>query len=350
MKPKLRLSLKKQEQLSDYISAIAWSPQTEMLAACSAVGELTLYPVHSPCFPLQPARGVSLNTLAFSSQGDFLATAGQAGSLEVWNLQRSSLPKRIVQQEYAAAWIDTLKWHPQKPLLAYAVGREVYLLDMTTQQIQAKFPFDNSSVLDLAWHPQQDYLAVSGHGSVKIWNFNDPSSPPEVLEVPGASLTVAWSADGRYLASGNLDRTLTILEWETPPPWLMQGFPGKVRELTWSQEKSPLLAAACLDGVALWWQDQKHDQWQNAILQYHEGFVRALSFHPKQPLLASGGDDGLLVLWEKETAIKTLKSPSGGFSCVCWQHQGNYLAAGISTGEILIWEFLLENQQKRGFG
>ena len=346
MKPKIHLLQK--EQLSDYISAIAWSPQNNTLAACSAKGELILSQPNTALVYLHRERDVSLNGLGFSSQGEFLATAGQNGILEVWQIKDDS-PQLIFQQQYPSVWIDTLTWHPQKALLAYGVGREVYILSLLDQTIYARFSFQNSSVLSLAWHPQGNYLAVGGHGGVKIWSLNDREAPPQLLEVPGASLSVAWSQEGRYLASGNLDRTLTILEWEAPPPWLMQGFPGKVPQVVWGNSTSPLVAAACTNGITLWWRNQTDQQWQNSVLDPHQGFVKDFCFHPQQPFLVSAGNDGKIVLSQlKSMKTKTLITAKSGFSRLSWHPQGNYLAAGTSTGELFIGEFFL--QGKKGFG
>lgn len=352
MKSKIRFIPKKQEQLSDYISAIAWSPKNHLLASCSAAGELCLSSLEGNSISLHQAGEMALNCVDFSAQGDFLATAGQAGTLEIWNLQGET-PTLIWEKNYPSTWLDTLQWHPQKPILAYAVGREVYILDLEQEVIIATLPFNNSSIFDLSWHPNQDYLAVSGNGGVKIWDLHNLNQLPHELEVPGASLTVAWSKEGHYLASGNLDRTLSILTWENPPPWLMQGFPGKVRKLAWSNfspTQSPQIATACLEGIIVWWQEKDGDQWQNTVLENHQGFVRDLSFHPSKPLFASAGDDGIIILWQGQKPLKTLKTETGSFSSLQWHNQGNYLAAGTSNGEVLIWEVVSEEKSKKGFG
>ena len=352
MNSKIRLIPKKREQLSDYISAIAWSPQTHLLASCSAAGELCLSSLEGNSIALHQGGERALSCVEFSAQGEFLATAGQAGTLEVWNLQTDP-PVLVWEKKYPLSWLDTLQWHPQKPILAYAVGREVYILDLEQKVIIATVPFENSSIFDLSWHPHQDYLAVSGSGGIKVWQLQHLNQSPYELEVPGASLTVAWSKEGNYLASGNLDRTLSILAWENPPPWLMQGFPGKVRKLAWSNSSpthSPQMAAACMEGIILWRQDKNGDQWQNTVLETHQGFVRDLSFHPSKPFLASAGDDGRIILWNDEKPLKTLKTKIGGFSSLQWHNQGNYLAAGTSHGEVLIWECISEANIKKGFG
>ena len=157
--------------------------------------------------------------------------------------------------------------------------------------------------------------------------------------MPGASLSLAWSATGQYLASGNLDRTLTVVDWENPPPWLMQGFPGKVRQVVWARpvgDKAPIVAAACVEGVTVWQRQGK--QWQSRVLKKHKGTVEAIAFHPAEQLLASAAQDGQLCLWkEAKTLQQTLRGVKEGFSAIAWHPQGRYLAAGGSQGELIVW-------------
>ena len=219
--------------------------------------------------------------------------------------------------------------------------------DCGSSQTLASLDFKASSVLSLEWHPDGTLLAASGHTGVKVWQSVDWKAKPEFVEVPGASIDVAWSLDGRYLASGNLDRTLTVVSWDNPPPWLMQGFPGKVRQVTWAApvaNQPSMVAAACLEGVTVW---QRQGQgWENRVLEKHSGTVIAIAFHPTSRFLASAAQDGQLCLWKNaKTLQQTLKGVASGFSAVAWHPQGTYLAAGGDQGEVLIWE-----PTKRGQG
>ena len=81
--------------LSDYVTAIAWSPQGRILAVSSAAGEVMLWrdllpsggEVAWPLLPLQMADSQSINCLAFSKDGQFLAAGGQDGRVKIWRLR-----------------------------------------------------------------------------------------------------------------------------------------------------------------------------------------------------------------------------------------------------------------------
>jgi WD40 repeat protein len=340
--------------LTDYVTDLVWSADGCWLASASAAGEVMLHKLSDDqTLPLQASTGQSVNRLAFSADQRWLASCGQAGTVQVWDMTTTPDSCPPCSQHHASAWIDQMAWHPREPWLAYAVGSQVHIWDVPQNSHIAELDFQNSSVLHLAWHPQGDRLAVSGHGGVKVWSSGNWQTEPTLIAVPGASLSNAWSADGRYLGSGNLDRTLTVAEWDAPPPWLMQGFPGKVRQVAWSpldtKSGSPLIAAACVEGVTLWERDPKPGgKWQSKILQYHRDRVNAIAFQPGSLLLASAGEDGYIALWDRQsTPVQTLKFSEKGCSVLSWCPAAPLLAVGGTSGTIQVWR--LESRSK-GFG
>ncbi len=335
------------QQFSEYIRGLAWSPLGDRLVIISSGGELALWQEKNLDF-LKLKSNFSLDCVGFSADGQWLAAGGQEGKIQIWRLsEHSQTFESIVTLDGGTAWIDSLLWHPQSNLLAFAVNRELKIWDASKQKILISLDFKASSIFSLAWHPQGSFLAASGHGGVKVWHSDNWQQKPYQLEVPGASLDCSWSSDGKYLASGNLDRTISLLDWDNPPPWLMQGFPSKVSQVTWSHHADkPLLAASCQEGIIIWQFDYQSKNWQSHVLQ-HQKIVQAIAFSPNCSLLASAGDDGYIQLWQQgKKLIQTLKGNSG-FSCLAWHPMGKYLAAGTEDGALTIWQ---ANHTSKGFG
>lgn len=334
-------------QFSEYVRELAWSPFGDRLAVISAAGELALWQKKQLDF-LQLESDFSLDCVGFSADGQWLAAGGQEGKIQIWRLaEHSQTFELIATLDGGTAWIDSLLWHPQSNLLAFAVNRELKIWDALTQEILLNLDFEVSSIFNLAWHPQGNFLAASGHGGVKVWHSDNWQQEPYQLEVPGASLDCSWSFDGKYLASGNLDRTISLLHWDNPPPWLMQGFPSKVSQVAWSNQiDKPLLAASCQEGIIIWQFNHQSKNWQSYVLQ-HQKMVQAIAFAPNSALLASAGDDGQLQIWQQgKKLIQTLKGNSG-FSCLAWHPNGQYLAAGAQDGTFTIWQVA---SASKGFG
>ena len=346
-----------QGSLSEYVTAVAWSPDG-LLAASSAAGEVFVWQDGS-LVSLLPAGVTSIDCLAFSNDGKFLAAGGQDGKVRVWSMASPEFrgiiegyPDLIASLDNAPSWVDKLAWSPIGNQLAFSLGRYVQIWDADSQTVITTLPFANSSVLDLAWRPNEESIAISGNGGVKVWSTQDWDDDPYLIDMPSASMVTAWSGDSKYITSGNLDNTITVLEYGLPILWVMRGFPGKISNLTWSRALSnntPLLAASSIEGIGVWKKEtDDEDGWDARVLTLHNSKIQALLFHPHSLLLASAADDGWLGLWTKAKQVgQILEGARNGFSCLAWSKDGQQLAAGGQDGELIVWS---ESKRGKGFG
>ncbi len=346
-----------QTNLSEYVTAVAWSPDG-LLAASSAAGEVVVWQDGS-LVSLLPADVTSIDCLAFSSDGKFLAAGGQDGKVRIWSMtspeirgKRETSPDLIASLDNAPSWVDKLAWSPTDNHLAFSLGRYVQIWDADSQTVITTLPFANSSVLDLAWRPNGENIAIAGHGGVKVWFTKHWDDDPYLIDMPSATIVTAWSGDSKYIACGNLDNAIIVIEDGSPHPypWVMQGLSGKISNLSWSQPLSnntPLLAASSMqDIVVLKKEADDKDSWNAQVLAMHDGKIQGLAFHPHSLLLASAADDGWLCLWTKDKQVgQILEGAINGLSCVAWSQDGRQLAAGGQNGELIIF-----SESKRGKG
>lgn len=350
-KSQARFKLLWRNTLSDYVTAIAWSPNGTWLAASSAAGEVVQCEVKTGQMTLlQGARGESVDALSMSADGQFLAAGGQAGTVWIWRLEGNSATL-ITTLEHPRAWIDCLRWNPQHPELALSFGRYVQVWDAPTQSVIATLNYESSTVLDLAWHPQGDRLSVGGHPTIETWQRQDWDEDPTVVETGGASGAIAWSPEGTYFASGNSDCSVLIWEDGNAHAWHLTDFPGKVRQLAWSVPTAngvTLLASISSQSIIVWTKDSTPLGWMPQVLDAHQDILSAIAFQPQSQLLASAAKDGLLYLWDKgEKLTQTLKATSAEWSCLAWNASGKAIAAGNNQGEVMVWT---ERTSGKGFG
>ncbi|MBE9185916.1 WD40 repeat domain-containing protein [Microcoleus sp. LEGE 07076] len=348
------LEIHAKEMLSDYVTVVIWSPDGATLGVCSAAGEVMLVKVGAinelSLQPLQTATGKSTDCLSFSFDSQFVAAGGQDGKVRIWRVNSGELIANLDNQR---VWVDKLAWSPNCNQLAFSMGRYVQVWNADDDIVEITLNFDSSSVLDLAWNPVVKYLAVSGYQGVKVWNGEDWDEDPHILSVPSVTNAVSWDTSGQYLACGNMDNTLIVNEWGNSEPWVMEGFPGKVRQLAWSNQNTlsgaPLLAASSSGNISVW--EKQADEnvgWEGLALEVHENVVNAIAFQPNTFLLASAAADGQVCLWyEAEQLLQILEGAEGGFSSLAWHPDGQFLVGGGCGGELLVWS---KSMRAKGLG
>ncbi len=324
---------------SDLVTAFAWSPAGDSWAASSANGEALWNIGGGELDFLRQADGRSIDKIAFSADGRWLAAGGQAGKLWVWNCEDLQLPPQLVATIEIDRWIEQLVWHPTTAHLAISHDRHVKIWEAIADREIGNWQFDKSSVFDLSWHPAGLTLAVAGYKGVQSWSPGANASQIARLEVDTASIKLAWSDDGRYLATGNLDRTLTIRDEQHPDdPWILQGCPGKIHHLHWLEgTTSPCLAVAGGTALLLWDLSPDTTAWSGRFGEGHQSTITALTTHPQLAVPTSGDNDGYVCLWSVAGEIEQIfRNNVSGITTLDWHGCGQQLAIGHLSGEIAI--------------
>jgi WD40 repeat protein/cellulose biosynthesis protein BcsQ len=71
----------------------------------------------------------------------------------------------------------------------------------------------------------------------------------------------------------------------------------------------------------------------------HRDSVSAVAWHPALPILATGGDDGSVKVWDAGSGqlVRTLDGQQGLVFSVSWDARGERLATGGSDGSVKVW-------------
>lgn len=196
-----------------------------------------------------------------------------------------------------------------------------------------------ASAADFAWSPMSPLeIATAGAGGACLWRIGE-EDPFARFDWGGASLGVAWSADGRWLATADQTPSVHVYDIPRDHPLHIQGFEGKVRAMAFSRD-SKRLATAGSPVVTVWPCKGKKGPEGAAPVQVDgsESEVMALDFSPATGQLATGDGEGtlLVVTFESGQFRRKRARLGGGISALAWHPVLPLLAIGHANGGVML--------------
>jgi WD40 repeat protein len=283
----------------DYLSAVAFSPDGQTLATNGRSGKVRLWDVATGTerAVLEGKDGWD-PTVLFTPDGRTLASTGNppSGGIFLWDAATGALRHRV-PVDFA---VSCLRCSPGGTLFAGFGNRLPVLWDTATGERLPPFP-DSAFCFhfDLAFSPDGNLLAVPGDGTIKLWD-TVTREQRDCLQVPWARagvriLAVAFSPLGNLLAAGGVNRGVRLWDLakrEEGPP-----LPGSKSVTFSSVDFSPdgrIVAGICQAAVKFWDVERRQEL---AALGFDER-VRDLAFSPDGQLLATAR--GTVRLWPRE--------------------------------------------------
>ncbi len=276
----------------------------------------------------------AVNAVAFSGDGQYLATGGEDKSIYIWNFITGEVVYSLADNFYP---VKSMKFAPGDELLVSS-GPDVKVVDYSGNLKRAfsgytthiwSFDFNNNS---------KKIIAGSYSKKVNVWDFNTGVITAILNGHEKSVLAVCFSPDGRYAVSGSLDRTVRV--WDADSAKELQKLERHSDNILAVRfhPSGKYFASASLDKTIRLW-----DLDSGKIVKTYAGHdkgVLDIAFSADGYYLASASADNTVILWEVYTGNKlySFVDHQGSVNAVRFSPDGKYLVSGSSDKSVITWK------------
>jgi len=380
----------------DLIGALAFSPDGRLLASGSADCSVKLWQItpsattaisnEPPPHTCLEGHTAPIYTLAFSPDGNSLATGGFDENVGLWDVQTRQC--QIILHLHKN-WVRAVAFSPNgKTLVSGGNDHMIGLWRITpneyasvTGQLAYTLIGHANFASSVAFSPLGTTLASSHvDGLVRLWNIHNSELEYILHGHTGAVHAVAFSPTGQQLASVGDDGFVGL--WQMPNgqiTHILPGYAGVLRIVAFSPDGETVVVAGNRPYAQLWHtqtgqlqhtlRDPLDQVWSAAFspdgqtlalgthtqgillwdvasgawlgdLQTPQNAVLGLAFHPGGILLAAGSADGCLRLWDIRSGqlLHTFYDTIHWINAVAFSLVGDLLAAATMGGVIYVWD------------
>jgi WD40 repeat protein len=266
--------------------------------------------------------------LASAGDGTRLVTGGDDGKVVTVDAAGKT---SVVGQDAKHRWIDHAALGPDGAI-AWSAGKNAFARTGAGEPRSVELP---STPGGLAFAPKGVRLAIAHYNGASLW-FPKTAAEPERLEWKGSHLSVSFSRDGKFLITSMQEPMLHGWRLADRKHMRMSGYSARVRSLDWTSD-GKWLASAGAEQLILWPFQSKDGPMGKAprMLAPYPARAVIVSCHPKEPVVAAGYADGLLLLVRIEDGAEILAKKPGAapVTALGWRADGVALAFGTEDGE-----------------
>lgn len=266
---------------------------------------------HSSFTPPRLIRTITGHTgvvksLNFSPNGKLLVSGGSSTEpiIRFWHPENGKRLATINRAHQGS--VDAILISPDgKTLVSSGSDYRINLWNLKTLEFSRAFDGHTSPVLSLVTTPDSKILVSGGLDGIRLWDLEQQLPLATLVRYDNAIYTLAISADGQTLASG--DNKGVVKLWDLKSRKLIKQLKAHsqtVTGLAFTPDGETLVTASRDKNIKIW---NISNGEQTQTLTGHNQAINAIAINPNGQILVSAAQDGIK-LWDLSTG--KLKNPT----------------------------------------
>jgi WD40 repeat protein/transcriptional regulator with XRE-family HTH domain len=323
---------------SHRVWTIAFSPDGQRLASGSDDQTIRLWNAQDgTCLTVLQGHTGGVTSVRFSPDGQMLASASEDASIRLWSIAHGTTLKTL---QGHSRWVRAVTFSPDGQTLASgSEDRTIRLWEVETGTCRKTLQGHTGWITSLSFSPDGQMLASSSEdASVRLWNVRDGTCLKQLQGHSSCVWKVVFNLDGQSLASGSADRSARL--WNVQDSTCLKTFQGQTSGITsvrFSPDGSTLVSGSYDALVRLWDMQQETG---SRDLPGHTSWIWAVAFHPNGQMLASGSNDQTVRLWDVRngTCLRTLQGHTGWVFSVTFSPDSQLVASASNDQTVRLWD------------
>ncbi|MFN2198499.1 MAG: eIF2A-related protein, partial [Anaerolineales bacterium] len=312
----------------------SWDPEDQKVATATADGHITIWDSHTGAKirAWHPHQQI-IRSVIWSPDGSRILTADGDGHTRIWQAKTLKEQNSLLH----AGPVSSVDWRPDGSQVLTAGGlafsANIWDVEAGSRVQRLSYP---GSVNAVAWSPDGSQFAVASVGTIFL---QDASSGEQIKTLTGHTgdvTALAWSASGRYLASGGQDRSVRI--WDVVSGETIQtlsGLSGAVRSVGWSPDESRLVTADREYTVTIW---NVQDGQEILRLIGHSDLVNSAVYSPDGETILTASSDHTARLWDaNDGSMQPVLDHRDPVRSAIWSPDGSLVATAGDDGIVILW-------------
>lgn len=243
-----------------------------------------------------------INCISCSYNGKYIASAGYDENIKIWDVNSCQCIQTIDTKEP----IFSLDYSRNGKYLISS-NRTIKLWNISTKKCLREYKGHTKDVMTIRFSPSCNEFASGGYdNTLKVWNISTGNCIYS-KEINGAVNSIDYSPNGKYIAVGNSNNTISIhFAKNGKILHILNGHISSVESVKFSQDGKYIVSGSKDQNIKIW--DVATGKCVQT-LRGHRGSINSVLFMQNERIITGGGDNTIKI-WRfpsVESIINRLK-------------------------------------------